>query len=112
VTFVVPKWWCSALTQWRTGCQPPPIAATTHDQGSGGPENRHAEETDMIILLPLLRRLSPRTRLAVGLVLTSIGLLLILAALPHGVIAVIAGAIFVVSAYRGRPREQLTYPSR
>lgn len=67
----------------------------------------------MIILLPLLRRLNTRTRLAVGLALTTVGLFLILAAaLTHGVIAVIVGAIFLVSAFRDRQRERLTYPSR
>ena len=66
----------------------------------------------MIILLPLLRRLSARARLAVGLVLTTIGLFLIIAALAHGVIAVIVGAIFLASVCRGRHRERLTYPSR
>ena len=66
----------------------------------------------MIILLPLLRRLSARARLAVGLALTTVGLLLIIAALAHGVIAVIVGVIFLASVCRGRKREQLTYPSR
>jgi fucose permease len=66
----------------------------------------------VIILLPLLRRLSSRARLAVGLALTTVGLLLILAAPAQGVVAVIVGAIFLAGAYRGRQREQLTYPSR
>jgi fucose permease len=66
----------------------------------------------VIILLPLLRRLSARTRLAVGLALTVIGLLLMIAALAHGVIAVIVGAILIASVCRGRQRERLTYPSR
>jgi hypothetical protein len=66
----------------------------------------------VIILLPLLRRLSARTRLAVGLALTTIGLFLIIAALSHGVIAVIAGAIVLVSVFRDRQRGWLTYPSR
>ena len=68
----------------------------------------------MIILLALLCRLSARNRLAVGLVLTVIGLSLIIAALAHGVIAVIVGAIFLLSVCRGgRQRERrLTYPSR
>lgn len=66
----------------------------------------------MIILLPLLRRLSGRTRLAVGLALTTIGLFLIIAALAHGVIAVIVGAIVLVSVFRDRQRGRLTYRSR
>lgn len=66
----------------------------------------------MIILLPLLRRLSARARLAVGVALTTVGVFLIVAALAHGVVAVIVGAIFVASACRGRQRERLTYPSR
>lgn len=66
----------------------------------------------MIILLPLLRRLNARTRLSVGLVLTTVGLFLIIAALAHGVIAVIVGATFLLSVCRGRQRERLTYPSR
>ena len=66
----------------------------------------------MIILLPLLRRLSARTRLAVGLALTTIGLFLIIAALAHGVIAVIVGAIVLVSVFRDRQRGRLTYRSR
>ena len=66
----------------------------------------------MIILLPLLCRLSARTRLAVGLALNTVGLFLIIAALAHGVIAVIVGAIFLVSVFRGRRRDRLTYPSR
>jgi hypothetical protein len=63
----------------------------------------------VFILLPLLCRLSARTRLAVGLALTTIGLFLIIAALAHGVIAVIVGAILLASAYR---EQRLTYPSR
>jgi fucose permease len=66
----------------------------------------------VIILLPLLRRLSGRTRLAVGLALTIVGLFLIITALAHGVIAVIVGAIFLLSVCRGRQGERLTYPSR
>ena len=65
----------------------------------------------MIILLPLLRRLRARTRLAVGLALTTLGLLLIIAALAHGVITLIVGAIVLLSVCRGRRRERLTYPS-
>lgn len=63
----------------------------------------------MIILLPLLRRLSARSQMAVGLALTTVGVFLIIAALAHGVIAVIVGAIFLVSAWRARQRERLTY---
>jgi hypothetical protein len=66
----------------------------------------------VLILLPLLRRLRARTRLAVGLALTTIGLFLIIAALAQGIIAVIVGAILLVSVYRERQRERLTYPSR
>jgi hypothetical protein len=66
----------------------------------------------VIILLPLLRCLNPRARMAVGVALTTVGMFLIVAALPHGVVAVILGAIFVASAYRGRQRERLSYPSR
>jgi hypothetical protein len=58
----------------------------------------------MIILLPLLRRLDARTRLAVGLALTIIGLFLTIAALAHGVITVIVGAIFLFSVWRGEQR--------
>jgi hypothetical protein len=82
------------------------------DRHRGAPETFDAKETDVIILLPLLRRLSARSRMAVGLVLTTIGLFLIIAALAHGVIAVIVGAIFLLSACRGRQRERLTYRSR
>lgn len=70
------------------------------------------KETNVIMLLPLLRRLSARARLAVGLSLTATGLVLIIAALAHGVIAVLVGAIFLASVGRGRQRERLTYPSR
>lgn len=66
----------------------------------------------MIILLPLLRCLGVRTRLAVGLALTTVGLLLIIAAAAHGIIAVIVGAIFLVSGSRGLRGERLTYRSR
>jgi fucose permease len=66
----------------------------------------------VLILLPLLRRLSTRTQLAVGLALTTVGLFLVIAALAHGVIAVIVGAIFLVSACRDRLRGRLSYPSR
>jgi hypothetical protein len=67
----------------------------------------------VIILLPLLRRLNARTRLAVGLALATVGLFLIMiAALANGVIAVIVGAIFLLSVWRERQRERLTYPSR
>ncbi len=62
----------------------------------------------MIILLPLLCRLSARTRLAVGLALTTVGLFLMIAALAHGVIAVIVGAIFLLSVCREWQRERLT----
>ncbi len=58
----------------------------------------------MIILLPLLRRLNARTRLAIGLALTTVGVFLIIAALAHGVIAVIVGVIFVLSVCRERHR--------
>jgi hypothetical protein len=67
---------------------------------------------NVIILLPLLRRLSARARLAVGLALTTIGLFLMIAALAHGVIAVIVGAIFLASVCRRGQRERLTYRSR
>lgn len=66
----------------------------------------------MFILLPLLCRLSARTRVAIGLALTTIGLFLIIAALAHGVIAVIVGAMVIASVYRDRQRERLTYRSR
>lgn len=66
----------------------------------------------MIILLPLLRRLSARSRLAVGLALTTVGLFLTIAALAHGVIAVIVGAIVLASVCRERQRERVTYSSR
>jgi hypothetical protein len=66
----------------------------------------------VIILLPLLRRLSARTRLAVGLALTTIGLFLIITALAHGVIALIVGAIFLASVCREQRREWRTYLSR
>ncbi|MFZ1992675.1 MAG: hypothetical protein WAU75_01090 [Solirubrobacteraceae bacterium] len=36
----------------------------------------------------------------------------VIAALAHGVIAVIVGAVFLVSVSRERQRERLTYPSR
>jgi fucose permease len=66
----------------------------------------------VLILLPLLRCFSPRARLGVGLALTTIGLFLIIAALAHGVIAVIVGAIFILGAVRGGRRERPTYSSR
>lgn len=66
----------------------------------------------MIILLPLLRRLNARARLALGLALTTVGLFLIIAALAHGVIAVIVGVVFVLSVCRGPQRDRLTYRSR
>jgi hypothetical protein len=55
------------------------------------------KETNVIILLPLLRRLNARTRLAAGIALTTVGLFLIIAALAHGVIAVIVGTIVLDS---------------
>jgi len=64
--------------------------------------HRRIKETDVIILLPLLCRLSARTRMALGLALTMVGLFLIISALAHGVIAVILGAILLLSARRGR----------
>ena len=82
------------------------------DRHRGGPGTVIAKETNVIILLPLLRCLSASTRLAVGLALTTVGLFLIIAALAHGVIAVIVGAIFLVSVFRERQRARLTYPSR
>jgi hypothetical protein len=66
----------------------------------------------VIILLPLLRCLSARARLAVGLVLTTLGLFLIVAALAHGIITVIVGAIFLVSVYRERQPAGFSYLSR
>jgi hypothetical protein len=77
----------------------------------GGPETVDAKETNVIILLPLLRCLNARARLALGLALTTLGLVLIIAALAHGVIAVIMGAIFLASVGRRRQAERLTYPS-
>lgn len=94
------------------------MSASSHrryhpDRHRGGSETViDAEEANVIILLPLLRRLSARIRLAVGLALTTVGLFLIIAALAHGVIALIVGAIFLLSVCRGRQRERLTYPSR
>jgi hypothetical protein len=82
------------------------------DRHRGGAETVDAKETNVIILLPLLRCLSARTRLAVGLALTTVGLFLIIAALAHGVIAVIVGAIFLVSVGRNRQRDRLGYPTR
>jgi fucose permease len=70
------------------------------------------KETNVIILLPLLRRLSTRSRLAVGLALTTVGVFLLIAALAHGVTAVIVGVIFLLSVCRERQRGRLTYPSR
>jgi hypothetical protein len=67
---------------------------------------------NVIIPLPLLRRLNARTRLAIGIALTTVGLFLIVAAFAHGVIAVIVGAIFLASVSLGRQREWLTYRSR
>jgi hypothetical protein len=81
-------------------------------QHRGGPETVIPRRLNVLILLPLLCRLSARTRLAVGLVLTTVGLSLIIAALPHGVIAVIVGAIFLGSVYRERQRGRLPHPSR
>jgi hypothetical protein len=82
------------------------------DRHGGGPETVIPKETNVIILLPLLRRLDVRTRLAVGLALTAIGLFLMIAAPAHGVIALIVAAIFLGSVGRERRRERLTYPSR
>lgn len=62
--------------------------------------------------LPLLCPLGARTRLAVGLALSTVGLFLLIAALAHGVIALIVGAIFRPNVCRGRHRERLTYSSR
>lgn len=72
------------------------------------PGNRDRKETNVLILLPLLCRLTFRTRLAVGLALTTVGLFLIIAALAHAVIALIVGAIFLVSGWRGQQRRRLT----
>jgi hypothetical protein len=82
------------------------------DLHCGGPETVDAKETNVLILLPLLRRLSVRTRLVVGLAVTAAGLFLTIIAPVHGVIAVIVGAIFLVSAGSGRVRARLSYPSR
>jgi hypothetical protein len=82
------------------------------DPHRGGPQTVHVKENIVLILLPLLRRLSARSQMAVGLALTTVGLFLIIAAIAHGVIAVIVGAIFLVSACRGRLRARLPYPSR
>jgi hypothetical protein len=76
------------------------------------PGNRHSKETDVLILLPLLRCLSHRTRLAVGLALTTVGLFLIIAALAHGVISVIVGAIFILGAFGGRRAPTASRPAR
>jgi hypothetical protein len=74
------------------------------DRHRGGPEIVDAKETKVLILLPLLRRLSLRTQLAVGLALTTIGLVLTIVAPVHGVIAVSVGVIFLLSASRDRLR--------
>jgi hypothetical protein len=104
----MPKWWWSALTQRRARCQSPPIAAATQTGTAARKPRRQGDKHDHPP--PRLRRLSARTRPAVGLALTTIGLFLIIAALALGVIAVIVGAVFLVSVLRGRQRERLTYP--
>ena len=67
----------------------------------------------MLILLPLLRRLSVRSRIAVGLILTVAGSALTATAaaaapglLVHGIFAVLVGVVFLASAWttaRRRP---------
>jgi hypothetical protein len=66
----------------------------------------------MLILLPLLRRLSVRSRMIVGLTVTIAGAAVTAAAvtvapslLIQGVIAMAVGAVFLISARTGaRPR--------
>jgi hypothetical protein len=74
------------------------------DRHRAGPETVMLRRLNVIILLPLLRRLSARTRLVVGLALITVGLFLIITALAHGVIAVIVGAIFLASVCREQRR--------
>jgi len=66
----------------------------------------------MLILLPLLRRLSVRSRIAVGLILTVAGSALTATAaaapglLVQGIVAVLVGVVFLASAWttaRRRP---------
>jgi uncharacterized membrane protein YjjP (DUF1212 family) len=61
----------------------------------------------MLILLPLLRRLSVRSRMMVGLTVTTLGLAVTATAaavdpalLIQGIVATLVGAIFLVSARR------------
>lgn len=63
----------------------------------------------MIILLPLLRRIGVRARLAFGAALTVAGLLLTVVAVLaahglviHGVTAAVVGAVFLASGLRDR----------
>ena len=65
----------------------------------------------MIILLPLLRKLSVRTRVLVGSVLTGAGLVVIVIALVvapgiliHGAVAAVVGLVFLASAWSSRRR--------
>lgn len=65
----------------------------------------------MVILLPLLRKLSIRSRAIVGSVLTGAGLVVVaiaLAAAPsiliHGAVAAVVGIVFLASAWSSRQR--------
>ena len=65
----------------------------------------------MIILLPLLRKLSIRSRTIVGSVLTAVGLVAVVVAaagvsglLVDGVIAAVVGVIFLASAWSSARR--------
>lgn len=73
----------------------------------------------MIILLPLLRRIGVRGRLAFGAALTAAGLLLTVisvVAAPglviHGIVTAVVGAIFLGSGLRDRGRGRLGRDAR
>ena len=68
----------------------------------------------MLILLPLLRRLSIRSRLIIGLLMTAAGSILIGAAvafapglLVHGILTALVGVIFLVSVWTDGRRRAL-----
>ena len=67
----------------------------------------------MIVLLPLLRKLSVRSRTIVGAAVTAVGLVAIVVAVAggpaiglDGAIAAVVGLIFLASAWSSRRRER------
>jgi hypothetical protein len=87
--------------------------------GGGQGISPQSKEKDMIILLPLLRHLSVRARMALGWTLTGIGLVIVVIAIAvaaapglfiFAIITAWVGVVSLASGSRSRRRERLGFP--